>query len=104
MEQCSQPTQGAGYNLLQDLEHVVVNGHSRIRVRELFDKVPMTGGKEKEKQERPGNICKADELMLGIHFIRKVEGLAERSSKVGMSPTPTNSDMGLQKQTPDSGS
>lgn len=64
----------------------------------------MTGGKEKEKQETPGNICKADELMLGIHFIRKVEGLAERSSKVGMSPTPTNSDMGLQKQTPDSGS
>lgn len=71
-----QPTQGAGYNLLQNLEHLV-HRHSRIRVRELFDKVPMTGSKEKEKQERPGNICKADELMLGIHFIRKVEGLAE---------------------------
>lgn len=61
----------------------------------------MTGGKEKDKQGRPGNICKADELMLGIHFIRKVERLAERSSKDGMSPTPTNSGLGLQKQTPE---
>lgn len=43
----------------------------------------MTEYEEEEKQKRAGNIFKEAELILCIHFERKVEGFAERASKDG---------------------
>lgn len=64
-------------------DHFVIHRHNGIRVREILEKVLMTGCEEEEKQERAGNIFKEAELILGVHFKRKVEGFAERASKDG---------------------
>lgn len=60
-------------------------------MRELLEKVPVTGREQEKQQERTDNIVKEAESMVSIHFNRKARDLQkEQARQITSSPPRRN--------------